>query len=41
MISTDEGIQILVSDEQKANAKRPKVETLEPISNVTTERVLH
>jgi hypothetical protein len=39
--STEEGIQIDESDEQKQNASRSIHESLEPHSNVIVERELH
>jgi hypothetical protein len=38
MVSIDEGIAIDCSDEQKANADLPRLETLQNPSNVKTER---
>jgi hypothetical protein len=38
--STDERIQIDVSDQQFKNAALPKVETLQPESNVNSKRLL-
>jgi hypothetical protein len=37
IVSIDEGRQIDWSDEQDANASAPKLESLEPDSNVTCE----
>jgi hypothetical protein len=37
-VSTEEGIQIDSSDSHSANAASPKIETLQPGSNVTFER---
>jgi hypothetical protein len=39
MISTDEGIQIALSEEHDANADSPRSDTSEPLSNVTDETV--
>jgi hypothetical protein len=38
MFSIDEGIQIDRSDEQDSNADLPRIEILEPDSNVKSER---
>jgi hypothetical protein len=41
MISTDEGIQIDESDEQYANAYAPIRESLDSLSKLTIETVMH
>jgi hypothetical protein len=41
MISTDDGMQIDESDEQTANAKPSRRETLDSRSNVIVERFEH
>jgi hypothetical protein len=39
IVVTDDGRQIEVSDEQEVNADRPRIESLEPLSNATTNRL--
>jgi hypothetical protein len=41
MTVTDEGMQIDVTDEQYEKAPAPRVESREPVSNVTIERWSH
>jgi hypothetical protein len=41
IVSTDEGMQIDVSDEQPENAAAPRSETLQPLSKVTVAIFLH
>jgi hypothetical protein len=39
IIKTDEGMRIDSSDEHPENADSPSIESLEPASNVTTDRL--
>jgi hypothetical protein len=39
IVSTDDGMQIDSSDEQEANADLPNIESWQPDSNVTVERL--